>query len=230
MSERVNAFEASARALADVRDLVIRGQDLQKNLERIAAAAEKSSSSAASAAKAATTPISEAALSASVVISKAGVDVESALASLTKAASDSVERFNSSTDSAVRRVVAEIASAQQRIEKSAHDLAATAAQDSTKIERATKRVARSSRGLLAQLKSVEDRLAGLADAYEKGVVAVGAAEVAVRAVEVAVQAERAAAMRAGAELFKAVGMLQRMRVQVVVMWLTLIVAIVAVRL
>ncbi len=38
------------------------------------------------------------------------------------------------------------------------------------------------------------------------------------------------AVRAGAELSKAVAMVQRMRMQVVVMWLVLLVAIVAVRL
>lgn len=187
MSQNGNAFQKAANTLAEVHELVLKGDELRDGLAEVIGQAEASTKRVEQALMAETAALSKStqevlgqykstARDITRGIAAASEQLEATTAEIKATAITAVTELNDKADIAIKRVVAEVTIAQDRFERAAKAVEGAAGRASEQIVEASQRVDRGTSLHSGKLEDVSRRTAEVLIAFDAGVKAIVSAE------------------------------------------------------
>lgn len=222
MSQNGNAFQKAANTLAEVHELVLKGDELRDGLAEVVGKADAATKRVEQALMAETAAFSTstqevlgqykmAGRDISKGIAAASEQLEATTAEIKAAAITAVTELNGKAEIAIKRVIAETTIAQDRFERAAKAVEGAASTASEQIISASQRVDRGTSLHSDKLEDVSQRMAAILSAFDIGVKAILSAERDVRLARDETTAARLETVRAKDEV---VALRESMRKQV----------------
>jgi|GEM_PF-4819451 len=211
MTEVGNAFLRAAEALAQVRNLVVSGDQLRDDLRKIASDADASARQVQQSLKSEIATISRLATDVldqyratakdlSVGVRSSNDQLEATTAQIRAAAVETMSEMRDRADAALKRVSAEMTIAQDRYEKSAVGLQTVASSSAERITQETQVLEKSAEVLCARMEKLTRQLGDTVSGLNKKAEAIRETEKAIQSAAAAMAASQAEVLRAREEV------------------------------